>query len=157
MNPVKDIDDFHQKFGFTARPHGERPNQALLAFRLKFLAEELHETMTAARKDDLENILDGLVDLAYVAIGTAWLLNLDFEEAWKRVHAANMLKVRAEHPSQSKRGSPFDVVKPKGWEKPNIAEIIAPLDRRLKHSLASQAKSDQFDLVDYLKTLEIGE
>lgn len=157
MNMLQDIHDFHTKFGFTKREHGDRPNQAFMAFRLKFLAEELHETAMAHRKDDLENILDGLVDLVYVAIGTAWLLNLDFEEAWKRVHAANMQKVRAVTAGDSKRGTTSDVVKPKGWEKPNIAELIAPLDRQLKHSLAKQSKGDQLDLVRYLQTLEQGE
>lgn len=157
MDMIQDIHDFYTKFGFNKREIGERPNQGFMAFRLKFLAEELHETAQAAKQDDLENVLDGLVDLVYVAMGHAWLLNLDFAKAWDRVHEANMLKVRAQHAGESKRGSSFDVVKPKGWLKPNIAALIDPLDRLLKHTITKRSKQEQFDLVEYLKTLEQGE
>jgi predicted HAD superfamily Cof-like phosphohydrolase len=157
MDMIQDIDDFHKKFGFTKRELGVRPDPIFMAFRLKFLAEELHETLRAARQDDMENFLDGLVDLVYVAIGSAWSLNLNFDEAWKRVHEANMKKVRAERVEDSKRGTVFDVVKPKGWQKPDVAGVINELDKVLKHSVAKQAKSGQLDLVEYLKTLEQGE
>jgi predicted HAD superfamily Cof-like phosphohydrolase len=157
MDMIQDIDDFHKKFGFTKRELGAKPDVALLQFRLKFLMEELHEMKVDACKDDLEGILDAIVDLIYVALGTGWLLNLDVASAWKMVHEANMAKVRAEHASESKRGSTFDVVKPKGWKKPNVDSLIDPLDRILKHTLPKQAKQTQLDLVEYLKTLEQGE
>lgn len=157
LDLVQDIHDFHTKFGFTKRPIGERPNQGFMAFRLKFLAEELHETALAAKRDDLAEFLDGLVDLVYVAIGSAWSLNLDFGEAWKRVHAANMEKIRAERAEDSKRGTAFDVIKPKGWKKPNIDGLIDPLDRVLKHTTPTRAKQEQFDLIEYLKQLDKGE
>jgi predicted HAD superfamily Cof-like phosphohydrolase len=48
-------------------------------------------------------------------------MGLPFDELWKQVHAANMRKVRAEVPSDSKRGSTFDVVKPPGWVSPEAA------------------------------------
>lgn len=151
---VEDIKEFHEKFGFTKRPHGERPSAELMAFRLKFLAEELHELSVSAKYDDLEGMLDALVDLVYVALGTAWLLNLDFEAAWNVVHKANMQKIRAERESDSKRGSTFDVVKPKGWNPPNFTNWMSADDLKLKIDPLKAKHKKQISLFDYLKTLE---
>ncbi len=150
-----DINDFHTKFGFTPREIGAKPDLSLLLFRLKFLAEELQELKVASTVDDLENFLDGLVDLVYVALGTAWLFNLDFNKAWTLVHAANMAKVRAERNEDSKRGSTFDVIKPKGWQKPAIATCLDPVDIALKiekHNDPEQVQGDLFS--SYFKKLE---
>lgn len=67
---------------------------------------------------------DALIDLAYVVLGTAHLQGFDFEEGWRRVHAANMSKVRARRKSDSKRKSKFDVVKPEGWQAPVLTDLI---------------------------------
>ena len=157
MDMILDINDFQKKFGFKMREVGAKPDAPLLHFRLKFLLEELHELKVDASKDDMEGILDALVDLVYVALGTAWLLNLNFAGAWKLVHEANMAKVRAERPEDSKRGSLFDVIKPKGWKKPDIGSLIDTLDKALKHTALQQTKQTQLDLLEHLKTLEQGE
>ncbi len=47
-----------------------------------------------------------------------------WDELWSDVQRANMSKVRAERPSDSKRGSVWDVVKPAGWVAPRTAEIV---------------------------------
>lgn len=44
---------------------------------------------------------------------------------WKAVQTANMAKERAEKPSDSKRGTQYDVIKPEGWQAPRIEELIA--------------------------------
>lgn len=121
---INDIFEFHNKFNFI-KPHQPSllPND-LRDFRIKFMQEELDEFIDAHRKGDLAGCLDALVDLTYVALGTAFLMNLPFEPAWDAVHKANMLKVRAERAADSKRGTPFDVVKPPGWVPPDIQSII---------------------------------
>lgn len=48
-----------------------------------------------------------------------------WDEMWIDVQRANMSKVRAEKASDSKRGSQWDVVKPKGWTPPQTEEILA--------------------------------
>jgi len=48
-----------------------------------------------------------------------------WDEMWTDVQRANMSKVRAERASDSKRGSQWDVVKPKGWVPPQTEEILA--------------------------------
>ena len=86
---------------------------------------ELREFEQAVRRGDRVNMLDALVDLVYVALGTALLLNFPFYEAWKLVHSANMKKIRARSKTVSKRGSTFDVVKPRGWKMPNISSLLS--------------------------------
>ncbi len=112
---LADIDDFHRKFMFEPRYPGQPLDPQLTAFRVRFIAEELHELTTALKKSHVPEILDAIVDILYVAAGTAWLLGLPLAEAWERVHATNMKKVRAKRPSDSKRGSEWDVVKPPGF------------------------------------------
>ena len=124
MTLSKDIADFHEKFQL---PQPQRPSlltPEMAAFRIKFMQEELDEFILAHRQGNLAECLDALVDIVYVAIGTAWLMNLPFDRAWSAVHGANMQKIRAERPTDSKRGTSFDVIKPPGWKHPNIEEVI---------------------------------
>lgn len=137
---VEDIRDFHVKFGLDYNGLPRHLPEELLDFRIKFLEEELVEYKLASADlstelglpspnmrvvaELLESQLDALIDLVYVALGTAHLAGFDFTEGWRRVHAANMAKVRATDPSQSKRGSSLDVVKPKGWQPPDHGDLV---------------------------------
>jgi predicted HAD superfamily Cof-like phosphohydrolase len=85
--------------------------------------EELAEYTNAITKKDTAGALDALVDIVYIALGTAWLFNLPFEKAWNEVQKANMSKIRAKDKT-GKRGTKFDVIKPKDWKAPNIEKII---------------------------------
>jgi predicted HAD superfamily Cof-like phosphohydrolase len=74
---------------------------------------------------DFHGQLDALVDLSYVLHGTALFHGFNrFDQAFDTVHAANMAKERATRPEQSKRGTTFDVIKPKGWKAPVLDEFL---------------------------------
>tara|TARA_R100001443_G_scaffold26720_2_gene40042 strand:+ start:195 stop:650 length:456 start_codon:yes stop_codon:yes gene_type:complete len=121
---IKDIDSFHKKFKFEKNNKVSIPdNNELVNFRTSFLLEELTEYTQAITKKDTAAALDALVDIVYIALGTAWLFNLPFEKAWQEVQRANMSKIRTKSKSK-KRGTSFDVVKPKGWIPPDIEQII---------------------------------
>ena len=121
---IKDIDSFHKKFKFEKNDKvGIPDNNELVNFRTSFLIEELAEYTQAITKKDAAGALDALVDIVYIALGTAWLFNLPFEKAWQEVQKANMSKIRTKSKSK-KRGTSFDVVKPKGWRPPDIEQII---------------------------------
>jgi predicted HAD superfamily Cof-like phosphohydrolase len=121
---LKDIDNFHKKYGFEKNEKVDIPdNSELINFRTAFLMEELAEYTNAITKKDTAGALDALVDIVYIALGTAWLFNLPFEKAWNEVQKANMSKIRAKDKT-GKRGTKFDVVKPKDWKAPNIEKII---------------------------------
>ena len=121
---IKDIDAFHKKFKFEKNDKvGIPDNNELVNFRTSFLVEELAEYTQAITKKDAAGALDALVDIVYIALGTAWLFNLPFEKAWQEVQKANMSKIRTKSKSK-KRGTSFDVVKPKGWRPPDIEQVI---------------------------------
>ena len=121
---IDDIDRFHKKFGFEKNTKVGIPNNPeLINFRTSFLMEELSEYTNAIVKKDSAAALDALVDIVYIALGTAWLFNLPFDKAWKEIQAANMKKVRAKD-TTGKRGTKFDVIKPKDFKEPNIRRII---------------------------------
>jgi predicted HAD superfamily Cof-like phosphohydrolase len=134
---ANDIISFHHKFGLVYDGPPRILPDDLRKFRVKFMQEELDEYNKAdcssievdgefielTPQEQREAELDALVDLVYVALGTAYLQGFNFAEAWRRVHTANMAKVRAERPEDSKRGSGFDVIKPEGWTAPNHSDL----------------------------------
>ncbi len=139
-----DIEKFHQKFGleYSGKPRMLEPE--LYSFRDQFMGEEHKEwrdeqpdLIEALTSDDgkpdhrritmgLHQQLDALVDLCYVALGTAYLQfgRRIFNDAWHRVQAANMAKIRCEREGDSKRGSTFDVIKPEGWLPPDHHDLV---------------------------------
>lgn len=124
MNIEQAIKDFHTKFQLEySGPARELPND-LQKFRVKFLAEELAEYIEAIQNKDLEKQFDALIDLVYVAVGTAYLQGFPFNKGFELVQAANMAKVRALNENDSKRGSIYDVVKPEGWVAPDLKPLI---------------------------------
>ena len=136
---LADVAEFHKKFGIAYEGKPRALPQDLLDFRHNFLREEYlefvmnsHMALESVRNGDdeavirhLEESLDALVDLVYVAVGTAHLHGFDFDEAWRRVHEKNMQKIRAETAIDSKRGSIYDVVKPEGWLPPSHTDLVA--------------------------------
>jgi len=129
----QDIVDFHQKYGVPCAPTPSLPGHNLgdgrdpkemADFRLKFMEEELQEFRDGMAAGDQAQCLDALVDLVYVAMGTACVMGMPWDAAWDAVQAANMSKVRAERAGDSKRGTAYDIVKPHGWTAPDIEAII---------------------------------
>lgn len=119
-----DIRAFHERYGIDKL---ERPGflpADLHHFRQRFMEEELSEFKEAVESGDLVGAFDALIDLTYVVLGTAYLMGLPFDEGWRIVHEANMKKVRVDSAANSKRKSKFDVVKPAGWQPPNVGALI---------------------------------
>ena len=76
-------------------------------------------------RQDLPKIADALVDLVYVALGTAHLHGLPWSELFHEVQRANITKERAAADgSNSARKSALDVVKPAGWTGPDIINVL---------------------------------
>lgn len=142
FNPLADIQQFHIKFGLEYRDLPRILPPDIADFRRRFMQEELdewHSEQDQAEKSaelrdldqagythHLEGQLDAMVDLMYVLLGTVHLQGLSsvFAEAWRRVHEANMAKVRVERVEDSSRGSAYDVIKPEGWEPPTHTDLV---------------------------------
>ena len=118
---VKDMYNMHAKYGVhkwmeTATDEQKRD---FMEFRIKFLAEELHETMDAFEANDKEEIVDGLIDLCVIAIGTLDAFGVDADKAWDEVLRCNMAKeVGVKESRPNPLGLP-DLIKPEGWRGPD--------------------------------------
>lgn len=118
-----DIYNMHRHFGHKVRVNEMNPKQLahLLLFRMHFIEEEFHETVEAAEVGDAEEIVDGIIDLIVVAIGTLELFNIDMDRAWSCVHAANMAKISGYNESRPNPLGLPDLTKPEGWVGPSHA------------------------------------
>jgi predicted HAD superfamily Cof-like phosphohydrolase len=137
----QDVRDFHQKFELLCFDNPARLTKRKLVERIEFMQEELNEfiegcgLVTMENSDspgipvlsyeddgeqDLAKQADALVDLVYVALGTASMMGLPWDWLWDDVQRANMAKVRG----MTKRGHAVDVTKPPGWQGPQTERIL---------------------------------
>ena len=115
----QDIADMHTKYGVNEKVNkfDAEKLRKFLEFRVAFLEEELNEL-----KDNMNNpeeIVDALIDLCVVAIGTLDAFEVNAGRAWNEVHKANMAKevgIKASRPNPL--GLP-DLIKPEGWTAPS--------------------------------------
>ena len=120
INWVEDIHQMHTKYK-TREWVNNNPEKLkeFLKFRVAFLQEELDETREAYMIGDAEEVVDGLIDLCVVAIGTLDAFGVDPYKAWDEVLKANMQK---EVGKKSTRPNPLgvpDLVKPDDWKAPS--------------------------------------
>lgn len=165
MSSIHHVAELHDKMGH-GKARLPKPGflpEKFMQMRLNFMLEELLETAKACgfnlemydrtsldtqpifmkdannykRHDhDLEDALDGLIDLQYVLLGTADLMGFAnpgpgkfasssiWHEGWSRVHKANMLKEPVVNAKESSRGFNIDLKKPKGWLKPQFKDLL---------------------------------
>jgi hypothetical protein len=123
-NLFDDVSAFNKKFGLEPTDSPSFPAEEIWKLKNRHMQEELDEIRAACLIGDLEQYFDGIIDLVYVALGAAYLAGLPFDEGFRRVHEANMKKVRAVTAEDSKRGSTYDIVKPAGWEAPVLDDLL---------------------------------
>jgi hypothetical protein len=127
-NWIKDIAEMHEHFGVN-KAVNNMSVQSLVQyfdFRVKFLQEELDELKNAEIPADA---IDALIDLCVVAIGTLDAFGIDGNDAWNRVHAANMKKqVGVKNSRPNPLGLP-DLIKPEGWTPPDHDNMRSLLDQ----------------------------
>ena len=126
---VKDIHDMQTKYQTREWVKNNQDKlRQFLEFRIDFLQEELDETSGALVNTDAEEIVDGLIDLCVVAIGTLDAFGIDPYKAWDEVLKANMQK---EVGRKATRPNPLgvpDLVKPDDWEAPSHKGNYGKLD-----------------------------
>lgn len=118
---VDDIAEMHAKYGVNqkVREFDSEKLKQFLQFRVNFLEEELNELKD--NMDNPEEIVDALIDLCVVAIGTLDAFDIDSKKAWNAVQVANMAKeVGVKESRPNPLGLP-DLIKPEGWTAPSHA------------------------------------
>jgi predicted HAD superfamily Cof-like phosphohydrolase len=128
-----DIENMHNFYGMRDRFQSFTPEEKrkFLEFRIKFLEEELNELkensgffvtdQNVPVEYNPEEIVDALIDLCVVAIGTLDAFEVNANLAWDKVLDANMSKkvgIKASRPNPL--GLP-DLIKPEGWQGPDHA------------------------------------
>ena len=88
---VRDINYMHKHYGTDEAMQKMDPEKLkqFLKFRIDFLQEELDELRAAKGAED---VVDALIDLCVVAIGTLDSFDVDAYKAWDEVLEANMNK-----------------------------------------------------------------
>tara|TARA_Y100000592_G_scaffold18221_1_gene27654 strand:- start:1432 stop:1836 length:405 start_codon:yes stop_codon:yes gene_type:complete len=117
---VKDIHLMQGKY-LTRQWVKDNPEKwkAFLDFRIDFIREELEETEAALVNMDAEEIVDGLIDLCVVAIGTLDAFGVNPHKAWDEVLEANMAKEVGKKPSRPNPLGVPDLIKPDNWKGPS--------------------------------------
>ena len=121
---VKDMRDMSSKYKIQDAVNNLDSKQlrSFLNFRVRFIEEELNELKEATQPRipiDREEIVDALIDICVVAIGTLDLFDINAYEAWNEVLEANMnKKVGVKETRPNPMGLP-DLIKPKGWKAPS--------------------------------------
>lgn len=97
--------------------------------RIQMMVEELREMVDHARNGDMAGVFDSLIDLVYFAHGTAAMMGLPWQLGWDEVQNANMAKIRVQSHEESIRKNKLDVVKPAGWQPPDLHRILFAAQR----------------------------
>lgn len=120
---VSDIHEMHDKYDFHQWMKDKKEDRETLIkylkFRFDFLQEEIDEGKLAIDGKDAEEVVDALIDLIVVAIGTLDIFDIDTRKAWDAVHAANMAKERGMKETRKNEYGAPDLVKPEGWTAPS--------------------------------------
>lgn len=142
MTNYDDVVAFHRKFNVPVADAPKLLGKDALDFRIRFMHEELTEFVESADEDDLAGMADALIDLVYVAMGTAAWMGLPWQEMWDEVQRANMSKVSAADLAEQTGVSlttlgarnSYDVRKPNGWTAPDIEGALRRASLRTKPS-----------------------
>ena len=93
------------------------------------LTEEYGETLNAYLQGVAEEMIDGLIDLCVIAIGTLDIAGVDAQRAWASVLEANMAKVPGVKPGRPNPLGLPDLTKPSGWCGPDHSANLGDLER----------------------------
>ncbi len=132
---INDIKEMHNKFQVTEFINNNSDNKLLLQkflkFRLDFIKEELDETFDAYfNRNDVE-VLDGLIDILVVTLGTLDVFKCDTPKAWENIHNSNMSKTPGVNLTRPNNFSLPDMVKGKDFKKPDIKNYTGLLKQIL--------------------------
>ena len=128
MTPFQQVQDFHRRFGLASRDApttgpGLGAAEEQVSLRRRLVEEEVGELADAVAAQDLVAVADALADIVYVALGTADLLGIPFDEVFAEVHRANMSKLGADgRPVLRADGK---VLKGPGYNPPDVAGVLA--------------------------------
>lgn len=134
---ARSVEQFHTAFNIAQDI--EWSNETL-ALRLKLLEEEFDEYVGATHELILDerrqgakvDLLDALADMLYIIYGTADVLHLPLDEAFRRVHESNMSKldehgkpiINGENGIMDNTRPVGKVLKSKRYRPPELSDLV---------------------------------
>lgn len=127
---VKDIREMHTFYGMREKfaEFDDEKKRLFLEFRAKFLQEELDELFN--NLENPEEVVDALIDICVVAIGTLDAFDIDAHKAWNEVLRANMTKQVGVKPGRPNPLKLPDLMKPNDWQPPSHTDNHGRLPRK---------------------------
>jgi predicted HAD superfamily Cof-like phosphohydrolase len=121
------VREFHEVFGVAVADRPVQPTPETVELRRSLIEEEKRELFQAMTGDDLAQVAKELADLLYVVYGTAVSYGIDTLPVFAEVHRSNMEKAPG---GIVKRRPDGKVLKPEGWQPPDIAKLIEIQEKR---------------------------
>ena len=121
-NMVSDIQKMYDKYGFNTYNFSEEKLNSFLDFRVNFIEEELSELKSAIEQRDKSEVVDAIIDIIVVAIGTLHLFDVDIHKAWDEVLKTNLMKKVGEKDTRKNNFGFPDLIKPEGWISPTHSD-----------------------------------
>ena len=117
-----DLFNMHKQFCF----HDVKLNKEHLKGRLDFIQEELNEAYKALDENNAPDLVDALIDIDVVSIGTLDLSRVNYLKAWELVRRANCSKQPGKNNKRhSMQG--MDLTKPVDWIPPDHSDNVGIL------------------------------
>lgn len=121
---IKMVEEFHEKFLQTMSTKPVNLSIDEVELRHKLGKEELDEYLTAAKNNDLIEVLDALADQLYIIYGTITKHGLQdyIIPAFELVHKNNLAKLGPD-------GKPIfradgKIIKPEGFKKVELKDVL---------------------------------
>ncbi len=123
LGALNDVAAFHRGCGNTDRSPTDPAALIKRVTRHKLLREEYIETEDAMVAHDIVGVIEGLLDVIYIAVGSGLQFcgPKRFALAWAEVHRSSMDKIV--DGKVFKRGD-GKILKPEGWVPPDIAGAL---------------------------------
>lgn len=114
------VREFHDAFGVERGVTDQ--NREL---RARLIAEEAQEAVEALKAEplDREAVAKELADLLVVTYGTADVLGIDLDEAFRRVHESNMSKLGPD--GTPVRRADGKILKGPSYQPPNLSGVVS--------------------------------
>lgn len=121
---LTDVGAFHRATDTPVLSKPRFPSDERVRLRLDLILEETRELLEATMVEDIVEVSDALADLIYVAVGAALEFGIPLDKVWDEVQRSNMAKVDPET-GRVKRRADGKILKPDGWQPPDIAKVLA--------------------------------
>lgn len=122
---INQVKEFHKIYGLPVRYKPELLPFREMKLRSELLEEETAEIIDAHRQHNIEEVVDGIVDLLYVTIGLAVQMGVSdkLEECFDEVQRSNMSKLDSNGKPIVRSGG--KILKGTNFIKPNLKDILS--------------------------------